>query len=121
MRRWLAAGQGIVYNGDINKLKIAIFRIMENKRAYPMIVKTKELQLDDLIFTETVDRSGYCHLYDFHRDAEGNINYWLFSDSGISIKKQKQMMNLVKVLLDKEYSKSRQSDETLLISVRQNV
>lgn len=108
-----------MYNGDVNKLKLAIFRIMENSRAYPMLVKPTELQLNDLLFLETMDQSNYCSLEDFHRTEKGEIDYWVFSDSGISIPKQTAMMKMTKALLNKEFNNVNNEGETLLISIKQ--
>lgn len=118
-KKWLAVGSGIVYTGDLNKLRLAIFREEENHRAYPKLVKTAELQLNDLMFLETADRSGYCRLEDFHRTEAGEIDYWVFSDSAIPVNKQASMMKLTRALLDKEFVANSSPGETLLISIKQ--
>jgi hypothetical protein len=119
VNKWLAVGSGLIYSGDINKLKLAIFRVMENSRAYPMLVKPSELQLDDLLFLETADKSDYCVLEDFHRNDKGEIDYWVFSESGIPITKQTAMMKMTRALLDKEFKNVNNEGETLLISIKQ--
>ena len=117
--KWMAVGWGIVFKGEINKLKLAIFRKAENKRAYPMLVRCNELQLNDILFLETADRSDYCVLNDFHCNELGAIDYWVFTESGIETKKQEAMMKLTKELLDQEFDKINSEGETLLISVKQ--
>jgi hypothetical protein len=118
-KKWLAVGSGIAHDGDINKLKLAIFRKMENGRAYPMLVRPSELQLDDFLYLETFDKSNYCSLEDFHRSEDGEIDYWVFSDSGISVLKQADMMKMTKALMDKEFKNVNNKGETLLISIKQ--
>jgi len=117
--KWLAIGNGIEHDGDINKVKLAIFRILDNTRAFPMLVKTSELQLNDILFLETSNRSEYCTLWDFHRSPENEIDHWVFTASNIDIPKQSQMMRMTKALLDKEFNSVTKQGETVLLSVRQ--
>lgn len=118
-KKWLAVGTGIVYSGDTTKLKLAIFRIADNTRAYPMLVKPSELQLDDLLFLETKDKISYCRLEDFHRNEKDEIDYWVFSDSQIPIIKQTKMMKMTKALMSEEFKTVGHEGETLLISIKQ--
>ena len=120
-RKWMAVGfGGIKFDGDLNKLKLAIFRVAENNRAYPMLVKPSELQLDDLLYLDTTDKSGYARLEDFHRKFSGEVDFWCFSACEIPIQKQTAMMHLTKQLLSKEYSPERKTDDTVLVSIRQD-
>jgi hypothetical protein len=117
--KWLAVGTGIIYQGDTSKLKLAIFRVAENSRAFPQLVSTQELQLGDLLFLETYDKSQYCKLQDFHRNEKSEIDYWVFEESGIPLDKQRSMMSLTKMLLSREFKSMQDQDTTLLISIKQ--
>lgn len=119
IKKWLAVGTGLDYPGDITKIKLAIFRVMENKRAYPLLVKPRDLKLDDLLFVETEGKSDYCALEDFHIDKNGNIDYWVFRDSGIAVHKQRAMMQMTQVLLSKEFNDVKNDGDTFLISIKQ--
>ena len=120
MQRWLAVSPGIECKGDVGKLRLAVFRKNAGGRAFPMLVTTKELQLDDLMYVEAGDRLAYCRLSDFHRDAKGAICYWAFEDAGIPAELQTAMLAMRDDVVDHDVASRPNATETIFVSFRQN-
>jgi hypothetical protein len=118
-KNWRGSQDSLNYDGDISKVRFSVFRELTPNTVYPLFVRSKELKLDDIIFVESKGFTGYCLLSDYKLERDGNISNFFFKDSGIDLKKQYQMIDVVKGLLYNLAKTSTDKKEVIMLTVSQ--